>query len=57
MGVTDKPAFYAWLRESKQRPLQAAMQALTASRDVQPFRTLAVEYGRFTSTQATKMRR
>ena len=56
MGVTDKPAFYAWLRDSKQKPLQAAMQSLTAQRDVQPFRTLAIEYGRYTSEQARNMR-
>jgi hypothetical protein len=56
LGVTDKEGFYAWMQEHKVRPLQNAVQCLSAARDVQPFRTLALEYTRYTSEQAAKMR-
>lgn len=45
-GVQDKQAFYAWVRESKGRALQQAIGALTATRDVSHFRTLAAEFNR-----------
>jgi len=56
MGVTDKAGFYSWLRESKAQALHRAVQSLSASRDIQPWRVLALEYTRFTSDQATKLR-
>jgi len=56
MGVTDKQGYYSWLRESKPQQLHRAIQALSAARDVQPFRILALEYTRFTSAQASKLR-
>ena len=56
MGVTDKAGFYSWLRESKAQALHRAVQSLSASRDIQPWRVLALEYTRFTSEQATKLR-
>lgn len=48
MGVDEaqRPAFYEWLRTSKSRSLQNAMQSLTAARDITPFRTLALEFKR-----------
>ena len=56
MGVTDKQGFYGWLREAKPQALHRAIQALSAARDVTPFRVLALEYTRFTSEQATRLR-
>jgi len=56
MGVTDKQGYYQWLRESKPHQLHRAIQALSAARDVSPFRLLALEYTRHTSAQAAKLR-
>ena len=56
LGVTDKAGFYAWMQEHKVRGLQNAVQSLSAARNVQPFRVLALEYARYSSEQASKMR-
>lgn len=56
MGVTDKQGFYGWLREAKPQQLHRAIQSLSAARDVQPFRVLALEYTRYSSAQAAKLR-
>lgn len=56
LGVTDKAGFYSWMQEHKNRALHNAVQSLTAARNVQPFRTLALEYTRYTSEQAAKIR-
>jgi len=44
IGPEEKPAFYAWLRESKGRALHNAVQSLTTSRNVAPFKHLAAEF-------------
>lgn len=48
MGVDEsqKPAFYEWMRTTKGRALQHAIQSLTDTRDVTPFKNLALEYKR-----------
>jgi len=56
MGVTDKQGFYGWLRSAKPQQLHRAIQSLSAARDVQPFRVLALEYTRYSSAQAAKLR-
>lgn len=56
MGVTDKNGFYSWMQETKNKALQNAIQSLSTARNVQPFRTLALEYGRFTSELGLKNR-
>lgn len=55
-GVADKEAFYSWLRSNKSNALHSAIQSLTVTRNVQPFRNLAIEFGRYNSQQATMMR-
>lgn len=44
LGVTDKEGFYSWMQESKSRQLQNAIQSLSMSRNIQPFKILALEY-------------
>lgn len=56
LGVSDKAGFYGWMQEHKGRALQNAIQSLATARNVQPFRILALEYTRYSSEQATKMR-
>lgn len=51
-GVQDKAGFYGWLRESKGRALQSAIQSLTMGRDVTQFRALASEYARHNTPEA-----
>ena len=55
-GVSDKAGFYEWLRQSKGRALQSAIQSLTQSRDVGQFRTLAAEYSRHSSPQSQSLK-
>lgn len=55
-GVSDKAGFYEWLRQSKGRALQSAIQSLTQRRDVGQFRTLAAEYSRHSSSQAQSLK-
>lgn len=55
-GVVDKQAFYSWMRNSKSNALHSAIQSLTVTRNVQPFRNLAIEFGRYSSQQAQAMR-
>lgn len=51
-GVQDKAGFYGWLRESKGRALQSAIQSLTMGRDMTQFRVLANEYVRHNTPEA-----
>ena len=55
-GVEDKAGFYSWLRDSKGRALQSAIQSLTQGRDVSAFRTLAVEYVRHNTPEAKALK-
>lgn len=55
-GVDDKEGFYEWLRQSKGRALQSAIQSLTQGRDVSQFRTLAAEYARHNTPEAKALK-
>lgn len=57
VGVQDKKAFYDWMRDTKPRALQEAIQSLTAGRDASKFGVMALEFNRYNSAQAQDQRR
>lgn len=56
VGVTDKQDFYKFLRDTKPRELQHAIQSLTMGRDVALFKELASEYNRHSSPEAKALK-